>query len=452
MKRFRRSPRIAAFMSLFFLHATLYATVAAADEGRTVACFVLAKKPEQAQAAAVMSSILRSHTDKLVGVAVRTGAPPGNAQAGVEANRLAGEGFTALNTGNKPGALSSFQKAWDVLAQNPGVGALRLHARVAKGLGVSLFMSGSTTKGKDLIKRSLLLYPKQGPNEYAYSVDVRNLYEGAKREIADMAQGKIEVRSTPAGAEAYLDGVFKGYTPITLGNVPAGSHLVEVVKDGYLRWSTDAVVPEGGRLPTEAVLTASPVKAQLAGALKKVRKSMKQKRFGAGVAPLLTTVGAKEAIVLYASVGGGGFQLTGFYRDLAGTVQPVKATIAQDAEFFKNIKGMLSTTLSAAFQPDGRVEGLDMPPKATVESVMKESGSVGGNVAIDPDSPLFKIKDKDKKESITGTWWFWTIIGVGAAAIAGTVTAIVLATSDDDGGSGAVGNLQFKFTGIGSSK
>ena len=432
---------IASITIVTFVSATAFA-----ENGRTVAAFVLAKNPKKPQAAAVMSSILREHLSKLTGVTLRTGAPAGNAQAAIEASRLADEGFRALNSGDKATALARFQSASDVLAQNPGVGETRLHARVAKGLGVASFMNGKTTAGKDLIKRSLLLYTKQSANEYAYSVEARNLYAQAQREIADMAQGRVEVKSTPDAAEVYLDGIFKGYTPITLPNVAAGSHLVNVEKDGYLRWSGDADVPEGGRAATEAVLTASPVKKDLDKALDNVSKSLNPKKFGAAIEPVLGLVDAKEALVVTADVGSGGFELSGFYRDLAGNVQPIDVTIAQDAEFFKNIKNMLSTTLQAAFEPEGRGEALDTPPKETIDTVMKEGNALGGDQSIDPDSPLFKIEEKGEKESIAKKWWFWTIIG---AVTAGTVaTVVVLTTGTDEGGSGAVGNLTIQLNGF----
>jgi len=439
----------AASVMVFFNATLLLAAPAQADQGRTVACFVVSKSPKQAQAAAVMSSILREQMSNLVGITVRTGAPAGNEQAAVEAERLTNVGFTSLNTGDKNVAVTNFQQAWDVLAQNPGVGSIRLQARVAKGLGVASFMTGKTTKGKDMIKRSLLLYAKQTANEYAYTVEVRNIYEHAKREISDQAQGNIEVRSTPQGAEVFLDGKFKGYAPITLQNAAAGSHLVEVVKDGYLRWSTAAVVPPGGRIPTHAVLTASPVKAQLDGALAKIGKSMKPRKFGKAAQPLMGVVSASEAFVVQASVGKGGFVLSGFFVDLAGNVQPIKATIAQDAQFFASIRGLLSNTLQAAFAPEGRTDSLGSPPKEVVDTVMKESDSLGGDVAIDPNSPLFNVKDKDKGDPLTSKWWFWTSIGGGTAVVVGVVLGILL-TADDDKASGAVGSLRINVQQFGN--
>lgn len=432
---------VAVLTCVAFLNVTLLTTnIAFAQNKRTVACFVLEKNSKQLQAAAVMSSILRDNVGQMVGVELKTGAPAGNPQAAIEATRHTNAGFVALNTNNKAKALADFQKANELLNQNPGVGSIRLHARVAKGMGVANFLNNETTLGKDLIKRSLLLYSAQSANEYAYSVDIRNIYEHAKREIADLATGNIEVQSTPEGAEVFLNGEFKGYTPMTLDNAAAGSHLVEVRKDGYLRWSAPADVPEGGRAPVSAILTAAPNQGALYKAVASVKRSMKSaKKFGSSSQALSRLVGAKEILVVTAGMGGAGFELRGYFRGLDGTVKPVKGTIAQDANFFRSVKSLLTNAVQAAFAPDERAKGLDAPPAATVESVMKESAELGGEMAIDPDSPLFNLDTKTQSESIVKKWWFWTIIG--SVVVGATATVLLLTMGEENETTGPVGNL-----------
>ncbi len=46
-----------------------------------------------------------------------------------------------------------------------------------------------------------------------------------------------EIGEEILGAEVYLDGVFKGYTPVTLTEVKAGEHLLEVKIEGQQPWS-----------------------------------------------------------------------------------------------------------------------------------------------------------------------------------------------------------------------
>ena len=443
--RSKNSAFVALATAIFFFNSCLFMSAPAlADEGRRIACFVLAKNKKQTEAALFMSSIVRQEMAQLVGVSLKTGAPSGNAQAAVEAKRLTDAGFTALNSGDKATALTNFKQANEVLAQNPGVGNVRLHARVAKGFGVSKFMSGQTTDGKDLIKRSLLLYSRQSANEYAYSVDVRTIYEHAKREISELPQGTIEVQSSPPGAEVYLDGKFKGYTPNTISNVAAGNHLMEVVKDGYLRWSSSVDLAPSGRAATEAVLTAAPFKANLESAEKRMIKGMRsKKRFRSAAQQMLGLVNAREALVVTAALEGSSFDLKGYYLDLSGKLHKVGTRISRDASFYKSIRSFLSSNLKAAFAPDERVVALDAPPPETIASVMKESAELGGELAIDPDSPLFNVQKKSSRDSIVNKWWFWTI--VGTVAVGAVTTVVILSTGDEDGSSGAVGDLNINL-------
>jgi hypothetical protein len=46
--------------------------------------------------------------------------------------------------------------------------------------------------------------------------------------------GRLLVRSTPDGADAFLDGRDIGRTPVTLRDVERGTHTVRVVRDGYV--------------------------------------------------------------------------------------------------------------------------------------------------------------------------------------------------------------------------
>jgi hypothetical protein len=56
--------------------------------------------------------------------------------------------------------------------------------------------------------------------------------------------GEIVVTSTPAGANIFLDNVFRGISPLTLADVPDGSHVVMVRMDGYTD-QTQAVTVTG---------------------------------------------------------------------------------------------------------------------------------------------------------------------------------------------------------------
>ncbi|WAI01870.1 PEGA domain-containing protein [Methanogenium organophilum] len=74
--------------------------------------------------------------------------------------------------------------------------------------------------------------------------------------------GQLIVSSTPAGAEVYLDNVFRGITPVTLSDIPAGSHTVTVKQTGYTDASKTVTVTGGESTPVVVGLDAVPPTTQ----------------------------------------------------------------------------------------------------------------------------------------------------------------------------------------------
>lgn len=57
-------------------------------------------------------------------------------------------------------------------------------------------------------------------------------------------KGDLFIKSTYKGYKVYLDGDYKGKTPITLKDIQAGEHLVRVEKDIYAGIADIAVMPD----------------------------------------------------------------------------------------------------------------------------------------------------------------------------------------------------------------
>ncbi len=63
--------------------------------------------------------------------------------------------------------------------------------------------------------------------------------------LKKMRTGIIEIYSVPSGAVVSVNDIEKGCTPIKLGNIPAGKHRIEVMKDEYYTWSGVVTVDAG---------------------------------------------------------------------------------------------------------------------------------------------------------------------------------------------------------------
>lgn len=71
--------------------------------------------------------------------------------------------------------------------------------------------------------------------------------------------GEILVVSSPAGAELLLDNTFRGITPVTLADIPAGPHVVIARQAGYTDVQETVTVKGGQSTPVALTLTEIPV-------------------------------------------------------------------------------------------------------------------------------------------------------------------------------------------------
>ena len=124
--------------------------------------------------------------------------------------------------------------------QTPGSGSLRLNNIVTGYHTVALTLSGYTpyttqvnVNANTVSEVSALLQPT-GPKS---------------------ATGKLSVSSTPSGANVLVDNNFIGITPLTLNEIPVGSHVVTLQLTGYQNYETTTSVNAGATSTVAAGLS-----------------------------------------------------------------------------------------------------------------------------------------------------------------------------------------------------
>ena len=70
--------------------------------------------------------------------------------------------------------------------------------------------------------------------------------------------GALYVISSPSDAIVTLDGLYKGKTPITLNNLAADTHIIQLDLPGYYDWKSSVDVPAGGTKTISATLNPMP--------------------------------------------------------------------------------------------------------------------------------------------------------------------------------------------------
>jgi hypothetical protein len=70
--------------------------------------------------------------------------------------------------------------------------------------------------------------------------------------------GSLDVRSTPSGANIYIDDTYKGVTPKVISGVTEGSHRIKITRSGYYDYTETNSITAGKTTTVSATLTAVP--------------------------------------------------------------------------------------------------------------------------------------------------------------------------------------------------
>lgn len=93
----------------------------------------------------------------------------------------------------------------------------------------SLLDAGDTVHASERVLQCRRLVPDIEPDPYDHPPSVIRLMKDAERRLAAQPPtGRLNVRSTPTGCSAFVNGRRLGTTPFEIGSLPAGSYRVQV--------------------------------------------------------------------------------------------------------------------------------------------------------------------------------------------------------------------------------
>jgi hypothetical protein len=109
-------------------------------------------------------------------------------------------------------------------------------------------------------------------------------------------RGNVEVKTRPGGARVYLDGEFKGYSPITLQTLPIGKHMLRVERPGFKQWGTLVEVsPEDSEIKQD--LAPTPGYKAYDATVDGLAGDILKDKAGAGMKQLGKTLGLDRAVI-----------------------------------------------------------------------------------------------------------------------------------------------------------
>lgn len=314
-----------------------------------------------------------------------------DAAAIAEAHALSLEGIAAFEGLELEAAEAALDEA--ILSLLPHVPQLapddrQRFATALFAYATTVLFEGRTDDADALYLALFALEPGFSPEAGRYPSNVIERFEDLRGAL-DPPTGRLRVESSPAGAEVWIDGAFRGRAPVEVGGLRAGGHLVSVREGGYL--------PAGeiGRVAPDTVTTEAVTLAATAGARRR-----------AALVPALVDRPSEAAEVL-----------ADLHVEQAALVR-LRTRLAGDTA------GGLRVDLTS-----GRVVGEMGPMSVSASPDVAGAAIAEGLLGLAPAAPVAEAVTPGPP--ILEQWWFWTAIAVAAVA-AGTSVAVV-ATRGDDG-------------------
>lgn len=212
--------------------------------GKPLASFVLATDKFSEKAASVLNHLARenfSRASEFSLMDVRTfleeDAGDPRLAALQKARELLGRGKEQYDNLELDAAIEELSKAIEEFKKAAGrLGGGEDYLEALLYLGAAHILSGDNERGTESFRTVAMFDKRKILDPKVFPPSMIEIFDKTKEDVTSSPVGTVLVKSNPNAAEVYLNGVFKGITPLTLVKIPEGLHFVRVEKDGYLPW------------------------------------------------------------------------------------------------------------------------------------------------------------------------------------------------------------------------
>jgi hypothetical protein len=439
MNRFEPTwSRLPALLALAL--AVALPAVPALAQSRTLGVVIAPGKGTDPKHVQEIKPVFRRHLRQLEGVTYKDPSIVMADAAQAELNTQVNAAFSALNTKDFGGARQVLAGIEERMLGMPASDDRVFLARFYKAYGCALVGSGLAPEGSARIKTSLFLFPEQSIDEYGYSIETRDAFLQAKREIEDVPTGGLDLNTAPAGAEVFVDGQFAGVSPLKLDRLAMGNHAVRVAAPGFEQRFQVVPVASGARAPVVVQMTPAPFQRDLDAPTAHLMTADTPAAAAPDLAALKAALGADELAFVVLSEEPDGFAAKGFYANKEGKAFDVDDRIEKGGAFSDNVKNFVAFLTGAQVRDEAKITSLGRPV-AVMDATAAATAESGDDLILDPNSPMFaELKKKKGEKSILTEWWFITGVAVLAA---GAATGIYFLTRSSGASSAeATGGLR----------
>jgi hypothetical protein len=466
-------------MLLAVLSAAPGAGPVGGPEKLATAAFAVARDPSGQKAAATVAAALSERAQRHPRLRV---IEPGRALAGdprtreeetlVRARTALADGRRAYDALSLDDAIARLGQAVTLYQQTgPLLGDLSELETALAYLGAALTLRGSADEGLSTFQELLTLEPGYAPD--GLPPTVTRVFDQAVEKTNKQAKGTVEIYSTPPYASVYVDGTFRGVTPLTLRDMGAGTHYVRIEQSGYVVHGAPVEVTANQQVTSQTRLVSVKSGAELRDLLSRASREVLQPGMGTNLRALSRLLVADALVVISVSQSGNDVTLTGAVYDAVGAtaLATERAVVDAAGPTLYRDSGALADRLIAAAAGDAAVAaggsgggGIDdgdgtgsgfglstgagvggaragggasagSSGGATAGSAGAQGGgttpSTSGGSATPEAAPIIALAPRDGPTA--GQIAGWTMVGVGGVGvIVGTVLAVLAKNTHAD--------------------
>lgn len=426
-------------------------TQAQGPERLATAAFAVPRDPSGQKAAAAIGAILGERVAQHPKLRL---IEPGRALSGDPRTR---EEETLLRART---ALADGRRAYDALALDDAIARLgqsvslyqqtgpllgdltELQTALAY-LGAALTLRGSSDEGVSTFLELLTIDPGYAPD--GFPPTVTRIFDRAVERLGALAKGSVEIYSTPPYSAVFVDGRFRGVTPLTLADLHAGTHYIRLEQNGYVTHGAPLEVAPNQRITSQTRLTGIKSGAELRDLLSRSSREVLQEGMGQHARSLARLLVADALILISVSQSGKDASITGAAFDASGAIRLATERTVIDAEgpnFFRDSSALIDKLLASAAgtaapsfapgQDPGSASGFGLSAGAGVNQGGGGSPPSGGYGGYGSPTQVQVNRGEDGSPP-AGQVIGWMMVGIGTVGLGtGVVFAILTKQTHDD--------------------
>ena len=281
--------------------------------------------------------------------------------------------------------------------------------------GSALVLSGKKKPGEKIYRRLLVLHPEAELDSMVFPPSLAATFSRIAKEVQHSDTGGLRIESATPGAEVWVDGTFRGISPVLVEPMVEGQHIIRLVRRGHRSWGRKKKVHAGSQEVIRQGLEPLPGFERLKAMGVQLADATGSETCPDAAVELMDWLGVERVFFFLVGSAAEVVTVSAYYYDRhsKGCLKAQKKTFDSRDPSFDDMINLFCTALY--MDVSGQVIAATEPPPSTGIEITG-----------------FREEDRDD-DSIISSWWLWTAIGAVVAGGAALALYFILGSEEGPG-------------------